>query len=111
MYLKFLRVSIIFILNSIFILNFAKSFHLKSAGYRRQYLFMKLPTDVELYQELENKLQNAEYSEAFQVLRKNPMLHVRLEEAKIFLNNIDNIVPISDFQERQRKVILLPINI
>ena len=82
------------------------SFRLKSANLKRHHLCMRLSSDNEISQELQYKLENAEFFEAYQLLRKNPMLPVGLDEAKSLLNNIDDIVSvqISDFQERQQKV-------
>jgi hypothetical protein len=41
--------------------------------------------------ELESKLRQGQYAEAYQLLKRNPMLYINEENAKILLNNLNKL--------------------
>jgi hypothetical protein len=56
--------------------------------------------------EFERNLENEDYEKAYQVLKRNPMLHISKEDGRVLLNNLDQLDPSNnDFEKEQKKVI------
>ena len=56
---------------------------------------MEPPTSVtenQVLNEMRNELKSGNYHTAYQILKRNPMLHTNNEDMTLFLNNLDDIV-------------------
>ena len=48
---------------------------------------MELPSDKDASQMIREQLLGSNYKEAYQILKRNPMAPISIEDARIFLNN------------------------
>lgn len=56
--------------------------------------------------EMKEKLLSSNYYDAFQILKKNPLIQLNVDDVKLFLNNIDSLVSTSvDNEKRQTQLI------
>ena len=103
-----IRTANMFYLVCICLLLSSTGFHVHIRGVNRRSikLSMELQSESELAEDFQKKLKGSDYSGAYQLLKKNPMLNVGVTDAKVFLNNVNNLIPNSnDPDEDQRKTI------
>ena len=49
-------------------------------------------TDKVVVEEMRSEFSSGNYHSAYQILKRNPMLHLNEEDMTIFLNNLDDII-------------------
>ena len=81
------------------IISCAVGFHIQIASTCRRTprLFMDVSERIELRQ----LLKSGEYSEAYQLLRKNPLINISKDDAQILLDNIESLAPNERNDEKQ----------
>lgn len=75
-----------------------------NVGYRLSHI--RMDSSSERSADLHDRLNSGEFSEAYQILKKNPLLHLTKDDAKILLNNIDMLVPYERDEDKRQKQIV-----
>eukprot|EP00607_Mallomonas_marina_P000778 CAMPEP_0182431350 /NCGR_PEP_ID=MMETSP1167-20130531/48508_1 /TAXON_ID=2988 /ORGANISM="Mallomonas Sp, Strain CCMP3275" /LENGTH=585 /DNA_ID=CAMNT_0024617595 /DNA_START=82 /DNA_END=1836 /DNA_ORIENTATION=+ len=52
---------------------------------------MEVPSNKQAAQEIREKLLESNVNDAYRILKKNPLVQLNLNDAKLFLNNLDNL--------------------
>ena len=62
---------------------------------------MEIPTDKQAIADIRDKLRDSRYRDAYQALKRNPMAQLSIEDACIFLNNIDALADTATTREEK----------
>lgn len=64
-------------------------------GYHVLSMTMEPPSSLserQIVEEMRNELNSNNYHTAYQILKRNPMLHLNEEDMKLFLNNLEDVI-------------------
>jgi hypothetical protein len=66
---------------------------------------MTIPIENETATDLKNNLASGDYEAAFQILKRNPMMHIDPVDARVLMNNIEALSPNTQNDEADQKAV------
>jgi hypothetical protein len=111
---RYLKISLILVLVAI-TYSFHSSNHIRLSSRKlqlcRPYVLMTQNDENQdtgiAVEDIRKKFKNSEFYDAYQILKRNPIAHISLEDGKQFLNNLDELAPPTDDYEKRQKLVRL----
>ena len=76
---------------------------------RQLRLRMNLNPNSDFMSDFRGKIKESDFQEAYQMLRRNPIANLTMEDGSALLNNIEKLVPADPDPEAQQQQVRLPM--